>query len=405
MTDQKNGEGQRVLDRRNLYRLPWNLTDNAIGWLEITTKCDLYCKGCHRENTNDHKSIREIEEDIAVLARYRTFQCLAISGGEPLLHPEIVKIVRLAKDKGWMPKIFTNGNALTEKLLEELCDAGLSEMTIHIDSKQNRPGWEGKNETELNELRLRFAKMAARTEIACNFNVTVFEDNVEYVPKLVKWAQEHIDVVGGMNFIIFRAPRIEEFDYFVDQKKIDTKTLAYAGIKNERQDITTNELVAKILEVKPDFKPCAYLSGTEKPDSLKWLFAIGIGTRKGVYGYIGPRMIELVQSIHHFFEGRYAFRVESPKAWKWILLGLFFDAGMRKALMKHLLSPRAIFEKLKSQAIGFVQAPDILPGGEVDLCDGCPDMCVWNGTLVRSCRLDEYLKLGKAMQIIPKSKK
>lgn len=41
-----------VLDHRQLYRLPWNLTDNAIAWLEPTMKCNLACEGCYRANIN-----------------------------------------------------------------------------------------------------------------------------------------------------------------------------------------------------------------------------------------------------------------------------------------------------------------------------------------------------------------
>lgn len=36
----------RPLTPESYYRLPWNLADNAITWLEPTTKCNLSCEGC-----------------------------------------------------------------------------------------------------------------------------------------------------------------------------------------------------------------------------------------------------------------------------------------------------------------------------------------------------------------------
>lgn len=41
-----------------------------------------------------------------------------------------------------------------------------------------------------------------------------------------------------------------------------------------------------------------------------------------------------------------------------------------------------------------VQAPDFMAYGKIDMCDDCPDMCVFEGKLVNSCRLDEYSIYG-----------
>ena len=46
-----------------------------------------------------------------------------------------------------------------------------------------------------------------------------------------------------------------------------------------------------------------------------------------------------------------------------------------------------------------VQAPDMTETGEIDMCDDCPDMCVFEGKLVNSCRLDECRIFGDLLQI------
>jgi len=54
--------------------------------------------------------------------------------------------------------------------LDELHKAGVFGFTFHVDSNQGRPGeWAGKNDLELNDLRLQYAEMLAeRGNISCS---------------------------------------------------------------------------------------------------------------------------------------------------------------------------------------------------------------------------------------------
>ncbi len=92
-----------ALDHRDLYRLAWTLSDNAIAWLEPTMKCNLACEGCYRANVNHHKSLEEVAADLDVFARYRKTDGISIAGGEPLTHPHIVDIVQMVATRGWKP--------------------------------------------------------------------------------------------------------------------------------------------------------------------------------------------------------------------------------------------------------------------------------------------------------------
>jgi hypothetical protein len=37
------------------------------------------------------------------------------------------------------------------------------------------------------------------------------------------------------------------------------------------------------------------------------------------------------------------------------------------------------------------------------MCDGCPDMTVWNGDLAWSCRLEECIHFGPFARTVPKT--
>ncbi len=397
-----------VLNHRELYRLPWSLPDNAIAWLEPTMKCNLACEGCYRANVNEHKSLEDVAADLDIFQQYREVDGISIAGGDPLTHPRVVDIVRLVAERGWKPIINTNGLALNEELIRVMKRAGLWGFTFHIDSKQGRPKWKDKTEQEHNELRLHYAEMVARVGgLSCAFNSTVYGDTLDAVPDLVDWAQKHIDIVHVMVFICYREAVLEgQFDYYVGGRKLDMEPLAYASpTAHHRVDISAPEVVAKIRERIPDFAPCAYLNGTEKADSFKWLLTLRMGTKQRIYGYHGPRMAELAQSLHHWRHGRYL-AYAHPKVLRRgrSMLALApFDTGLRRTLRNAITDPRLLFRRLHQQSIMVIQPIDILPDGRQNMCDGCPDMTVWDEGLAWSCRLEECLHFGEFVRTAPKN--
>jgi hypothetical protein len=319
--------------------------------------------------------------------------------------------VRMVAADGHKPILNTNGLALTEPLARQLKEAGLIGFTFHIDSKQGRPGWKNKTELELNELRLSLAQMIGRVGgLSCAFNATVYDDTMKYVPELVKFAEDHIDLIDVMVFIVYRAAVNEgEFDYFRDGKKVDAGEVVYSVNPDEKKaDLSSRDVVAKIRERFPDFSPSAYLGGTEKPDSFKWLYTGRFGFPGKVMGYAGPRFMELVQTGHHLLTGKYL--AYAPKASleagrSAMALGLI-EPGIRKTAgtwLKHLVThPLDALKKLHFQTIMIIQPIDLLEDGRQNMCDGCPDVTVHEGKLVWSCRLEEYRKYGGLVQSVPK---
>jgi pyruvate-formate lyase-activating enzyme len=400
------------LDHNKYYRLPWNLPDNAISWLEVTKACNLYCEGCYRENEpGGHKSLDEVRNDLAIFKKYRKTDGVSIAGGDPLVHPEIVEIVRLIAQEGVKPILNTNGLALTKEMLRDLKKAGVEGFTFHIDSKQHRPGWKGKTEIELNELRLHYAQMLAEVSgLSCAFNSTVYPDTLQYAPDILAWGQEHIDIVHVIVFICIRAAVLEsKFDYYAGGEKVDMGSIVYSTPEEtQRPDILSNDVVEVIRTRYPDFEPSAYLNGTEKVDSFKWLLAGRIGMKKGIFGYVGPKFMELAQTLNHFRKGTYlAYTTPNvQKRAKSMLLLSPLDQGLRGVAKKYLrsllTSPLNLFRRLHLQSVTIIQPADILCNGAMSMCDGCPDITVWNNELVWSCRLEEQIKFGCFVRAVPK---
>ncbi len=395
------------LNHLDYYRLPWNLTDNSISWLEPTAACNLHCDGCYRQNEkNSHKSLEQINEELDVFTRLRKVDGISIAGGDPLTHPDVIDIVKSVKERGLKPILNTNGLALTKELLMELKKAGVFGFTFHIDSKQGRPGWKNKNELELNELRYHYARMLADAKnISCSFNSTVYEDTMKYVPEMVKWAQKNIDIVQVMVFILYRAVNNSQVDFYLGPKKIDMDNLVYNEEITERTDIQADEIVELIRTEYPDFDPCGYLNGSEKPDSFKWLLTGRLGRKDKIYGYMGRKGIEIIQTFNHMLYDRYlayAAPKDTRKGKLMLLLGAF-DKKLKKTFLNYYKNPLNIFKRLHYQSVMIIQPVDFLEDGRQNMCDGCPDITVWNGKLVWSCRMEEQLKYGHNVRSYPKN--
>jgi organic radical activating enzyme len=389
-----------VYDKEEMFRLPWNHNDNPIGWVEVTDICNIHCKGCYRSKLEGHKDLETIKMEVLFHKKWRNIDNVSLAGGEPLVHPQILDIVAFIREQGIKPIILSNAHALDPHLLKELRKAGLTGFTLHIDSLQNRPDWKGKNEKEINELRQHYADMVSKEKLYLAFNSTVYSETLPYVPDMVRWARDNIDKVHSIIFITFRGvPKSEEADYTVDGEKVDEEELSYTTEELEGIHIKSEDVWSLIKEHFPEYEPGGYLGGTQSHESVKWLTASSVGGRGRVYGCLGPKTMEIVQSVHHLWCGTYVAYLYKPKVTKLLFLLSPFDKVLRKTFVSFLraasVNPLRWFRPLYPQSIGIIQAPDVMPDGTADMCDSCPDITYFEGKFVNSCRLDEYRKFGK----------
>ena len=391
------------LDKGKLYRFPWSMNDNPIGWLEVTDICNIHCKGCYRQKLEGHKTLEAIKEEVLFLKKWRNCDNISIAGGEPLVHPQIVDIVRFISDNGIKPFLLTNGKAMTRERLADLAKAGLVGVEFHVDQWQEQEKWRGKNEVELCALREQFADMVYDVaKIPCHFNITVYKENFPYIPDLVKWSVKNSKKVQGFVFITYRAAILQPGrDYYVDGEKItlDESTLGYATQQDAPEDIgiEANDVYKLIKKEFPEYEPAGYLGGSRRHDSFKWVIGLALCSNGKLIGAMGNKGMELSQTMHHFFNKTYLLYMHGRSVGRKVFLLAPIDRRLRRGFGKWLSNPLNLFRPLRSVGIGIIQAPDVLGHGEVDMCDSCPDMTFFEGRLVNSCRLDEYRKFGAAM--------
>ena len=97
-------------------------------------RCNLACTYCNEyDDFSDPVPIGEMVRRIEHLGKLGT-SVITISGGEPLLHPELDDVIRAIRKTGAIAGMITNGYLLMPDRIERLNRAGLDHMQISIDN-------------------------------------------------------------------------------------------------------------------------------------------------------------------------------------------------------------------------------------------------------------------------------
>ncbi len=114
-------------------------------YVEITSACNLACATCIRQTWDEplgHMPLARYSRLLDGLPGAEEQRSggvshpitLSLSGfGEPLVHPEFLTLVGLARERGVRVEVITNGTRLDAALARELVALGVSQVTISLD--------------------------------------------------------------------------------------------------------------------------------------------------------------------------------------------------------------------------------------------------------------------------------
>ncbi len=112
-------------------------TDHPVlAHLIATRRCNLSCLYCNEyDDVSQPVPLDVVKQRLDRLAFLGT-SITCISGGEPLLHPELDDILGHVRSHGMIAGLITNGYLLTRDRIERLNRAGLEHLQISIDNIQ-----------------------------------------------------------------------------------------------------------------------------------------------------------------------------------------------------------------------------------------------------------------------------
>ncbi len=97
-------------------------------------RCNLACTYCNEfDDVSDPVPLQEMKQRLDLIADMGT-TIITISGGEPLMHPELDEVIRHIRRRGMIAGMITNGFYLNKERIERLNDAGLEHLQISIDN-------------------------------------------------------------------------------------------------------------------------------------------------------------------------------------------------------------------------------------------------------------------------------
>ena len=114
---------------------------------ECTLRCNLACRHCGSDCKATAASPDMPKEDFLRVLDSVNAHCephsvfVIVTGGEPLMRPDLEECGRAIHDKGFAWGMVTNGFALTPERLERLVASGLGSATVSLDGLEDNHDW------------------------------------------------------------------------------------------------------------------------------------------------------------------------------------------------------------------------------------------------------------------------
>lgn len=168
-----------------------DLPGPVVIW-NLVRRCNLKCKHCYAISGDvDFPGELSTDEVFMVMDDLKSFRVpvLILSGGEPLLRPDIYDISRRAKGQGFYVGLSTNGTLIDESNIEQIAEIGYDYVGISLDgigaTHDKFRMMEGAYDKSLHAMRLcrdRGLKVGAR--------FTMTSDNEAELPAMLRLIDE-----------------------------------------------------------------------------------------------------------------------------------------------------------------------------------------------------------------------
>lgn len=163
-----------------------------VAW-EITRNCNLNCVHCRAAATMgpydgelDTKACLTLLDQIAESGQ----PIVILTGGEPLLRPDIFEVASYGTSKGLRMVMAVNGTLVTPETAAKMAESGIKRISISIDGAtkevhDNFRGVPGAFEGAMNGIGL-----AREAGIEFQVNTTITQRNLDQIPSILKLAED-----------------------------------------------------------------------------------------------------------------------------------------------------------------------------------------------------------------------
>jgi heme b synthase len=171
---------------------PFTPPPRLVFW-ETTAGCNLSCIHCRRVTIADQLLPQDLTtaeafdlvDQISAFAR----PILVLSGGEPLIRPDIFDIARYASDRELIVALATNGTMIDAQMAQRIREAGVQRVSVSLDGA-DAPTHDLFRGSGAFDRALAGMEHLARAGVPAQINTTVARHNVHQMPETLALAKE-----------------------------------------------------------------------------------------------------------------------------------------------------------------------------------------------------------------------
>lgn len=368
-----------------MIKIPWdNVTSPGI-MLEVTNKCNIGCRVCYKKKSNNIKNLSEIRKDLKIAMKLRNLHTVSITGGEPTLHPELCKIVKMIKEYGLNVFLLTNGVLIDGDYLRKLKKSGLDYIMFHVDPWQKRPDLPEKPNFEDVKIRLKeLTTMAYSYGIDVSVSMTL---NNEDKKTLAKYNKFFFDSPEITFLFLSKGSDPKQLLSKIDSIKKNKKNFPYHD--SEKEKIYN---IINFYKEKFNIEPYAFFPSTNDKDIVSINYFIPAVYRNKNYTLfkIQSNLTDLLlMRFARIISGHYIQKTKQNTLMT--LLRVFTNSISTFRIHKFFqfilpaLKPKA---KLLHKMIFYDNGPFIGKNGNLVNCKYCPVAVIRNKKLLKCCLCD-----------------
>jgi radical SAM protein with 4Fe4S-binding SPASM domain len=219
-------------------KTPQKFVPLIMSW-NVTRQCNMKCSHCYI-NATDKKLVNELNTEEAKQLMDQIYQVsrplLVLSGGEPLLRPDIYELINYGAKIGLKMGLGSNGSLIDEATAKKLRDAGITTVSISLDSSIPEQHDEFRGVAGAWEKAVEACKALRRNNVLVQVNTTLTQQNYNQIDDIMTLA-ENIGVENFHLFFLVPTGRGVKIDDISPQKYEDMITTTFAKVHKHRLNV------------------------------------------------------------------------------------------------------------------------------------------------------------------------
>lgn len=190
-----------------LFRLPKTFFITSL-MLELTNYCNLKCSFCANSKIERKRGYMNKNLIERIIKSHQNLQYVYLyDWGEPLLHPEIISIIKMIREAGKRTFLTTNGTLLNSTLSKQLIAAGLSTIAFSIDGlNETYTMLRGFDYKSLEEKIIDFLEIKNRinSQLRVEINFVISEKTETQVREFRKIWEKRVDYINFQPMVTYK---------------------------------------------------------------------------------------------------------------------------------------------------------------------------------------------------------